>query len=251
MKASGMTISARVSTSSVPALLAAAEVATVDLRPLTRHLAERAQVRKQISHDIKHEVSTIMLLASLLASSPGLDQTSRDRARQILGETRWLEQLQRAYEEDTASMHDAGAAGEPVRLDVLTADVVSALQLSTAVRVGLTVDEAWAYVDRLAFWRAIRNLAGNAVRAAGADGRVEVRVAASPGWALVEVEDDGPGFGAVPAGTASLGLDIVMNLVTKWAGQLEIRRGVLGGCSVCIRLPAAAPAERGAGEAEI
>lgn len=236
-----MAIPAKVSVSRASALLSAAEVDAVDLSGVAVHQIERARVSRQISHDIDHEISTIVLLASLLASSPGIDQMSRDRARQILGEVRWLQQLQRAYEDNLASMYGADEVTEPVRLDMLAADVVSAMQLSTAARIGLSVEEVWAYVDRLAFWRAVRNLVGNAVRAAGPEGRVEVRVAASDGWALLEVEDDGPGFGAVPAGTASLGLDIVMNLVTIWAGQLEIRRGALGGCAVCMRLPTAVP----------
>jgi signal transduction histidine kinase len=103
----------------------------------------------------------------------------------------------------------------------------------------VTVEEAWAYVDRLAFWRALRNLIGNGVRAAGSEGRVEVRIAVTAAWVVLEVEDDGPGFGSVPAGEASLGLDIVMNFAAAWAGQLEIRRGVLGGCCVRLRLPTA------------
>jgi signal transduction histidine kinase len=240
-----MTISAKVSAPGIPAPLAAAEVKTVDLRSMTVRYTERAQVSRQISHDIDHEVGTIKLLASLLASSPDLDRTSRERARQILGETRWLQQLQRAYEDNAVNLHSGRGAREPVRLDLLADEVVSAMQLSTMVHISLTVEEVWAHVDRLAFWRAMRNLVGNAVRAAGPDGRVEVRVTVSGGWATLEVEDDGPGFGAVPAGTASLGLDIVMNLATTWAGQLEIRRGVLGGCSVRMRLLAVAPADGG------
>jgi len=218
----------------------------VDRAVSTGDAPERATVRRQISHDIHHELSTIMLLASMLSSAPDIGPDSRERARQILGETRWLDQLHRAYEDSVAEPDDAALrAAEPIRLDAFTAEVVAAMQLSTFTRISFVPHEVWAHVDGLAFWRVLRNLIGNAVRAAGADGDVEVRVEAVDGWAVAQVDDDGPGFGAVPPGMASLGLGIVQDLAAAWGGELEIRRGVLGGCCVQLRLPSAPPpAER-------
>ena len=203
---------------------------------------ERARVRRQISHDIHHELSTIMLLASLLSSASDVGPDSRERARQIVGETRWLDQLHRAYEDSMRTADDGDlCAPEPVRLDLFAAEVVEAVQLSTFTRIAFRGAEVWAHVDRLAFWRALRNLVGNAVRAAGANGDVVVRVDVTDGWAYVQVDDDGPGFGEVAPGMASLGLGIVLDLAAAWGGELEIRRGVLGGCGVQLRLPAASP----------
>ena len=204
---------------------------------------EQDRLRRQISHDIHHELSTIMMLASLLGTAGDVGPDSRERARQLLGETRWLHQLHHAYEESIVSADSAArAAAEPVRIDHLAGEVVAAMQLSTLTRIGFEVQEAWAHVDRLAFWRGLRNLVGNAVRAAGVDGRVEVRITTDDGWAVAEVDDNGPGFGAVPAGRASLGLGIVQDLAAKWGGELQIRRGVLGGCCVQLRLPSSSPA---------
>jgi signal transduction histidine kinase len=219
---------------------------TVDLRLIGAAAVEEIRLRRQISHDIYHELSTIMLLASLLGSAPELDPDTRERARQILGETRWLHQLHRAYEDSVSSTYRRRpAVAEPVRLDLLAGEVVGAMQLSTLTRLGFSAAEAWARVDRLAFWRTLRNLVGNAVRAAGIDGHVEVRITAVEGWVVAEVDDDGPGFGAVPAGRASLGLGIAQELATAWGGELEIARGVLGGCCVRLRLPASSSYLRG------
>jgi signal transduction histidine kinase len=204
---------------------------------------EQDRLRRQISHDIHHELSTIMMLASLLGTAGDVGPDSRERARQLLGETRWLHQLHHAYEESIVSVDSAvRAAAEPVRIDQLAGEVVAAMQLSTLTRIGFETQEAWAHVDRLAFWRGLRNVVGNAVRAAGVDGRVEVRITTEDGWAVAEVDDNGPGFGAVPAGRASLGLGIVQDLAFKWGGELQIRRGVLGGCCVQLRLPSSLPA---------
>jgi signal transduction histidine kinase len=97
----------------------------------------------------------------------------------------------------------------------------------------------WASVDPLAFWRAIRNVVGNAVEAAGPEGTVAVRVSTIDGHAIVDVDDDGPGFDASQPTVTSLGLGIVDELVASWGGELEIRRGRLGGCRVRLRVPVA------------
>jgi signal transduction histidine kinase len=194
--------------------------------------------RRQLNHDIRHELATIMLLASLLDGAPDVGATSRQRARQLHGEARWLDQLHRAYD-DTLSGRDEPArpAPELIQLDLFAGEVVAAIGLSTSTMIRFTGDEAWAYADRLAFWRALRNMIGNAVRAAGPGGRVEVRVERVAGWAVAQVDDDGPGFGGLPSGrsgTDSLGLDIVRDFAATWNGDLQIRQGALGGC--CVRL---------------
>jgi signal transduction histidine kinase len=226
---------ARLTTS---ASTSAAETRTADAPEMVR-------LRRQLSHDIHHELSTIMLLASMLSTAPDVGADSRNRARQILGETRWLDQLHRAYDNSLGADGTTAPMAEPVRLDLLGAEVVGAMQLSTFVQISFTGTPVWARVDRLAFWRALRNLVGNAVRAAGPEGEVETRVEAEDGWAVVHVDDNGPGFGAVPPGTASLGLGIVQDLAAAWGGELEIRRGVLGGCGVTLRLPVSPPPAEG------
>lgn len=204
---------------------------------------DRARLRRrQLGHDIRHELATIMLLASLLDSAVDVGPESRRRAQQILDETRWLEQLHRAYEDTLCGLNEPVApAAEPIRLDLFAAEVVSAIGLSTSTTIRFLAEETWAYADRLAFWRALRNVIGNAVRAAGPDGHVDVRIYQSAGWTVTQVDDDGPGFGAVPPGTDSLGLGIVREFAVAWGGQVEIRQGTPGGCRVRLRMRAAPP----------
>jgi signal transduction histidine kinase len=196
--------------------------------------------RRQIHHDLHHELSTITLLASVLDSATDIGPDSRRRVRQILGETRWLHELvlafERSFAEPDASPVDPVAA---VRIDRYAAETVRALQMSTFTRIHLRTQATWARVESLAYWRALRNIVGNAVRAAGPRGRVEVQVRPVAGWALAQVDDDGPGFGEAAPGIGSLGLGIVQDLAASAGGELEIRRGVLGGCCVMLRLPAA------------
>jgi signal transduction histidine kinase len=189
--------------------------------------------REELSHDIRHELATIMVLASLLESAPDVGPESRQRAHQLLAETRWLDQLQRAYDEVFPERDgQLGPTVEPIRLDLFAAEVVRTTRLSTSTTVDFMAGEAWAHASPLAFWRALRNVVGNAVRAAGSTGRIEVTIKHEAEWVVVQVDDDGPGFGALPAGSGSLGLGILQRLVTAWGGYLEIGRGALGGCRV-------------------
>jgi hypothetical protein len=189
--------------------------------------------REELSHDIRHELATIMVLASLLESAPDVGPESRQRAHQLLAETRWLDQLQRAYDEAFTECDGLlGRTAEPIRLDLFAAEVVRTTRLSTSTIVGFVAEEAWAHASPLAFWRALRNVVGNAVRAAGSTGRIEVTIKHETEWVVAQVDDDGPGFGALPAGSGSLGLGILQRLVAAWGGYFEIGRGALGGCRV-------------------
>jgi signal transduction histidine kinase len=217
--------------------------------PVIRSAAEAVRLRRrQLSHDIRHELGTITMLASLLSCAPDMDQQSRDRARQLLGETRWLDELHAAYEElQEQDSLGAPAVPAPIRLDAVTGEVVAAIGMATRTRINLTATETWAHADRLAYWRALRNILGNAVRAAGPDGTVEVAVGGEDGWAVARIDDDGPGFGEIAPGLGSLGLGIVQDMVAERGGELEIRRAARGGCCVRLRYPAATPHEREAG----
>lgn len=196
---------------------------------------------RQISHDIRHELGTITLLAALLSGASDIGPDSKLRACQIQGEVRWLEELHRAYEEAVAAQPGQLRPAPlcRIRLDTLAGEVVAAMQMSTLTRITFSATEAWARLDRLAYWRALRNLICNAVRAAGDGGRVEVRVTATGGQAVVVIEDDGPGLGAVPAGLGSLGLGIAHNQATAYGGGLKISRSRLGGCRVTLSFPTA------------
>jgi signal transduction histidine kinase len=179
-----------------------------------------------------------MMLASILASGDDVGPDGRRWASQLLEEARWLGALQNAYQDGGADGEAAIPALVPMRLDLCARQTVAVLGLSTATAIDLSTSEVWAVADKLAFWRALRNIVGNAIRAAGPAGRVALRVELSGDWAVAQVDDDGPGFGAACSGVASMGLDIVYESVASCGGQFEIRRGGLGGCCVRLRLPA-------------
>jgi signal transduction histidine kinase len=193
--------------------------------------------RQRLRHDIRHELGTIIMLASAVAVSDDIGVKSRELIEQMLGETRWLDHLLRQLDEDDDAQPLPGPGR--IRVDELAAEVVAGLRLATSHRVGFTAQPAWAHMDALALWRALRNVLDNACRVA--DSRVDVKVGSEQGWITIQVDDDGPGFGSASknADRASLGLGIVHDLVSGYGGSLEIRHCELGGARVRILLPIA------------
>ncbi|WP_329522255.1 sensor histidine kinase [Spirillospora sp. NBC_01491] len=213
--------------------------------------------RRRLRHDIRHELGTIIMLASAVVVADDVGDTSRARVEQLLGETRWLDHLLRRLDGD-GDDNEPLPCPERIRVDELTAEVVTGMRLATSHEVCFSGGEAWAHMDPVALWRALRNVLDNACRVAAR--RVDVRVVADRGWVAVQVDDDGPGFGvprgaygapgapgdtvpggAAPRGLASLGLGIVHDLISGYGGSLEIRTCEMGGARVRMLLPSAPP----------
>jgi signal transduction histidine kinase len=197
--------------------------------------------RRQLRHDIQHQLATISLLASLLSTADDVGASSRARSEQLLVETHWLRELLLAVDPTQADPLTTpwSPPAERFRVDLLTREVLEALRLTTPARVSFLAAEAWTYANRLAVWRAIRNLMENAFRASGPQGQLRVRVAVEGSLAAVQIDDDGPGFGSGPAGLASLGLSIVRSVALDSGGSLEVSSSDLGGGRVRLLLPAA------------
>ena len=89
------------------------------------------------------------------------------------------------------------------------------------------------------FRRSVRNVLDNAARAAGKHGAIVVSVVSSPMGTSIRIEDDGPGFGTIPA-QHSIGLKIVHRTMSEAGGRLEITTSeLLGGACVELFFPLA------------
>ncbi len=193
--------------------------------------------RRRIRHDIRHELGTIIMLASAVSVSDDVGPASMKRVDALIAETRWLDHLIRRLDEDHEDERDLPGP-ERVRVDEIVGEIVAGVRLASIRSIAFEGCPAWTHIDPLALWRAVRNILDNACRIAGS--RVAVSVLAEKGWTIVQVDDDGPGFGSGTGGLASLGLGIVHDLVSGYGGNLEVRRCELGGARVRILLPSAA-----------
>ena len=86
--------------------------------------------------------------------------------------------------------------------------------------------------------RALANVLANATRAAGPDGHVKLIERAAGNAELIEIIDDGPGFGSMAAGnTIGIGLQITEQILAECSGRMEIERLASGQTLVRLLLP--------------
>lgn len=169
-------------------------------------------------HDVGHGLATLSYLVEGLREDP--DAADRRGRLDLMGGelSRLMQLVDLRSQPPEPAVFDARATLE---------ELVALSAASTCTRITLhAATEVPLYADGASLWRMLSNLVGNAVRAAGPSGTVEV-VAGPVDTAAtaVEIVDDGPGFGAASGGTAAMGLGLV--------------RGIARGCGASLRVLAA------------
>ena len=186
---------------------------------------EEIDTIRALLHDLRQPLAAILLLAGTEAG---------DIARKmegISGQARWLADLVDAVL--------SGAAGDDVERTDVTSVVDAAVARARAtaecpIVVSLRdTPEVWA--RPVALSRALACVLDNAVRAAGADGRVSVGVHTDGDGVHLTVSDNGPGLGHV-AGRTSLGLTTTRAMVAACHGSFHLRAGSAGGAvaDICL-----------------
>jgi signal transduction histidine kinase len=195
-------------------------------------------VAEEARHDALQSVGTILALLEAGALTVDDPQVTTARLTQIRGEALCLRSLLRdPHPVDPPAPAGAPAAGLDVAAE--TARLVSAATVGWTGTVGVVADtSARTTVTSTGLRRVLCNVLRNAIRAAGPEGQVRVTVSSSAGEVQVEVEDDGPGFGALPVRNG-IGLRSVRRLLQQAGGRLEAGGpSRLGGATVRIHLPA-------------
>lgn len=203
------------------------------------------QALRGLLHDLGHELSTLSVLVEAVRGNPELPQDASFRMELLAKEMARLLDIIRQ------GLQGSGDAPRgPVDVREVAAELTRLAQLTyDADVVLLPGPAAAAVIHPLLLWRLLSNVVDNAARAAGAGGRVTVAVRGggrpaggtgrSPSRAstVIEVTDDGPGFGSAPGGQASLGLGVVTAVLAGCGGSLEVTPAPAGGTTVLMRLP--------------
>ncbi|GEL25628.1 hypothetical protein PSU4_45820 [Pseudonocardia sulfidoxydans NBRC 16205] len=204
-------------------------------RPEAGHEVEEL---RGLMHDVGHGLATLALLMESVRT------TGEDPAQR--------ESLLTMVEQETARLssllhHRGTRRGQAEPVMPVLARVVTFADRCGPASVTLTGDPGLPRLaDPTLLWRIVSNLVDNAARAAGHGGTVQVHAAAQPGARhsraaalVVDVVDDGPGFGLGPSGVSSLGLGVVRRLVSSCGGHMDITAGPSGrGTRVRVTLPA-------------
>jgi K+-sensing histidine kinase KdpD len=207
-----------------------------------RNTAEQAQagdVLRQLAHDLRQPVAAILALAAAAAADAQASQDVLLRLRQIVDEASWVS----TAIDDLLADFAAGAAQchEPVQISALVRDVVNTERLTYHGQI--TADEPgraprYVMASATTLRRALANVLANATRAAGSDGHVRVSQRGDDAVELIEIADDGPGFGHVsPA--HGIGLGVTRRILNGCGGRMEIEQHSSGQTLVRLILPVA------------
>ncbi len=212
------------------------------------------EVAKSLAHELKNPLTPLQmsletLSAAQAAGSPRFAQLFRESAPAMREE---VERLKRTV--DAFARFARLPAAHPVLLD-LGQWAEQALALYAWAAGGLQASLALGHLvlaDRDQLSAVLHNLHKNAEEAlVGRPPWVAVRVLADGPWAVLEVEDGGPGvpeearerifepaFSHKPGGTG-LGLAIARRIASEHGGSLQVHTGSRGGALFRLRLPLA------------
>lgn len=187
--------------------------ALVLLRRVARHRGELAKAREALLHSERRATAGLLaatvahdlnnLLAALELGLNELRSLDDAAAREeIAGDLEMASHQAANLAKRLSQAGQTSATGEPHPIDLAatTRDALEVARLHRSVRTCdvelVTTAPAYTEAHPLLVQQMISNLVINAAEACGRGGRVLVRVKASEGAAILEVEDDGPGIPA-------------------------------------------------------
>jgi signal transduction histidine kinase len=182
-------------------------------------------------HDLGHQLMTLSLLAEAVGGDEELTAESRRRIELV------QQEMLRAMDliaDHMVADGPVGTAGDGDLVDLrdLSSQVAALAELAYGATVRVLPGPA-ARLGRAPalLWRVLSNVVDNAARAAGPGGQVEVSIRQEIDT-VIDVFDDGPGFGNGPGGIAGLGLTVVRRLLEDADGRLEVAERADGGTRV-------------------
>jgi signal transduction histidine kinase len=214
-----------------PARQRAAGLACAPL-PALDDLSATADLVRQAAHDLRQPVAAILALVSAAGTPDQTPDQIRQRLGQIAEQASWMSKIIR-------DLLQAGDGADAVDLPALVRDAVAAERLTYPGSLELHQPDGPAvYVlgTQVRLRRALANVLSNATRAAGRGGRVELAEQRGEGVEILEITDDGPGFGNLAPGYG-LGLRMTRQLLAECGGWMESERLLPGQTLVRLFLP--------------
>jgi two-component system, OmpR family, sensor kinase len=210
------------------------------------------------SHELRTPLTAVRGQLEVLARRPDPDVTEVRRVEAVVGAE--LARIERLVEDLlTLARLDEEAPLRRRRFE-LTPFLRALAEDEAAARIELGPTPAGTLdADPERLTQVLRNLAANARRAAGPEGRVEVSAEARGGRVAVMVDDDGPGIPPAErervfdrfhrseaardrdSGGSGLGLAIARSIIELHGGRIRVEDSPLGGARLRVELAGFAP----------
>ncbi len=141
-----------------------------------------------------------------------------------MAEAHWLSKIIN----DMLTEPGAPPSAEAVDIVTLVRETVNSEQLICAAQISLQQrDQGPRYLMAVGtrLRRALANVLANATRAAGPGGQIKLTERADGNTEVIEVVDDGPGFGSMAVGNGTgIGLQITGQMLAECGGRMEVER---------------------------
>ncbi|HJU90562.1 MAG TPA: HAMP domain-containing sensor histidine kinase [Gemmatimonadaceae bacterium] len=251
-------------------LLVIAAMVTLIVRELRRE-HELARMRSEFTASVSHELRTPLAQILLFGETLIYERTRtigsrRAAAEVIVREARRLMRLvENALHFTRLERQLVALAPERVPLaDAIRETLVGFAPLAWAADVTIRdrlAENPTVLIDRSAFQQLLLNLLDNAVKYGGSGTTVTITLGVADGYALLRVEDEGPGVAAEDreriwqpfsrvehhgrAGVTGtgIGLAVVRDLAVRHGGTVDVENGKRGACFI-VTLPVAAPTSK-------
>lgn len=194
--------------------------------------APLSELLQEVAHDSMQSIAAILTLVAAGKEEVGDRDLVLRRLDQVATQTRVLAVM-------LAETLAARPRPDNVDASVVSSDTVRALTAWYTGKIRFVAGAgAWASISSSSLRRVLTNVLMNALRAAGEDGVVQVKVFRNGARVVIEVEDNGPGFGRLGV-VHGIGLRSTRRLLRTCGGSLDVGSGLLGGALVRVNLPAA------------
>jgi signal transduction histidine kinase len=198
---------------------------------------QRPGTVQQAAHDLRQPVAAVLALASAALADEQVPDRVEQRLEQIITEAHWLSKIIN----DMLAEPGVPPSAEAVDIVSLVRNTVRSEQLICAAQISLQQSDQeprYLMAAGTRLRRALANVLANATRAAGPDGHVNLIERAAGNAELIEVIDDGPGFGSMAAGNRTgIGLQITGQILAECGGRMEVERLSSGQTLVRMLLP--------------